>query len=232
MNGKLARSHVAFPFLRYVTVLLKLAVCFRSIKQTMTTENTKNTNNTPHLNITGSTGALYHEMAKQGLFFFRWRSYLPLLLAVLSFPAFCHYQPLCENHILNLCWELFALFVGLFGLVIRSLVVGYAPARTSGRNVREHIADSLNITGMYSLTRNPLYLGNFFVWLAPLLLLHNIFVIIVYGKLPRRCIQLPTYTGGTTTPDLIYAKYGKDSGIIEEYFVIETKSDDLRLSGR
>jgi type III restriction enzyme len=56
--------------------------------------------------------------------------------------------------------------------------------------------------------------------------------IIVYGKLPRRCIQLPTYTGETTTPDLIYAKYGKDSGIIEEYCVIETKSDDLRLSGR
>ncbi|MDR3234974.1 MAG: isoprenylcysteine carboxylmethyltransferase family protein [Planctomycetaceae bacterium] len=127
-----------------------------------------------------TTGALYNEMTAQGLFLFRWRSYLPLLFVIMMILVLYTYEPLFDNPVKKLCWQLLALLIGLIGLIIRSLVIGYAPARTSGRNVREHIADTLNTSGMYALTRNPLYLGNFFMWLAPLLLLHNIFLAIIY----------------------------------------------------
>ncbi|MDR2761328.1 MAG: type III restriction-modification system endonuclease, partial [Planctomycetaceae bacterium] len=56
--------------------------------------------------------------------------------------------------------------------------------------------------------------------------------IIVYGKLPRRSIKLPTYTGGTTSPDFIYAIQKKDSNEIELHLIIETKSNNPRLSDK
>jgi protein-S-isoprenylcysteine O-methyltransferase Ste14 len=45
------------------------------------------------------------------------------------------------------------------------VTVGYVPKGTSGRNTKSgQIAESLNTTGMYSLVRHPLYLGNFIIW--------------------------------------------------------------------
>lgn len=44
----------------------------------------------------------------------------------------------------------------------------------------------------------------------------------VFGKIPRRAIQVPTYTGGTTTPDFVFAA---DNGL---YILVEAKSNDLR----
>lgn len=44
----------------------------------------------------------------------------------------------------------------------------------------------------------------------------------VFGKIPRRAIQVPTYTGGTTTPDFVFAA---NNGL---YILIEAKSNDLR----
>jgi len=52
--------------------------------------------------------------------------------------------------------------------------------------------------------------------------------VVVYGKLPRKSIKVPTYTGGTTTPDFIYA-LDKGSGKIEVNLLIETKASDMRM---
>lgn len=38
----------------------------------------------------------------------------------------------------------------------------------------------------------------------------------VFGKLPRKAIRIPLYTGGTTTPDFIYYLGGKDKTLIIE----------------
>jgi type III restriction enzyme len=54
--------------------------------------------------------------------------------------------------------------------------------------------------------------------------------VIVYGKLPRRSIKLPTYTGATTTPDFVYAIKNNDSEDIKLHFIVETKSNNMRLS--
>jgi type III restriction enzyme len=50
--------------------------------------------------------------------------------------------------------------------------------------------------------------------------------VVVFGKLPRMAIKAPTYTGGTTTPDFIYA-IEKD-GMQKLYLLLETKSADMR----
>jgi type III restriction enzyme len=54
--------------------------------------------------------------------------------------------------------------------------------------------------------------------------------VIVYGKLPRRSIKLPTYTGGTTSPDFVYAIRKPDGEGVELHLIVETKSDNPRLS--
>ncbi len=80
--------------------------------------------------------------------------------------------------------ELIFLGVSLLGQVIRILTVGFTPKNTSGRNtVNGQIADELNVTGIYSLIRHPLYLGNFFMWLGPVLFLRSTSFTIIFGLL-------------------------------------------------
>lgn len=80
--------------------------------------------------------------------------------------------------------ELIFLGISLLGQVIRILTVGFTPKNTSGRNtVNGQIADELNVTGIYSLIRHPLYLGNFFMWLGPVLFLRSFSFTIIFGLL-------------------------------------------------
>ena len=77
--------------------------------------------------------------------------------------------------------ELIFLGVSLLGQIIRILTVGFTPKNTSGRNtVNGQIADELNVTGIYSLLRHPLYLGNFFMWLGPVLFLRSVCFTIIF----------------------------------------------------
>lgn len=48
----------------------------------------------------------------------------------------------------------------------------------------------------------------------------------VFGKLPRRAIKVPKITGGTTTPDFIYAIETENGKTL--YMLLEAKSDDMR----
>lgn len=63
-------------------------------------------------------------------------------------------------------WMLACYALGITGLVVRCLTVGFVPPRSSGRNTKRQRADELNTTGIYSLVRHPLYLGNTLVLLG------------------------------------------------------------------
>lgn len=113
---------------------------------------------------------LREHFLSSGNWLFRWRSYLPVLLfsvVLLGLQGF-HYP--AGSHALDVLWELFCFAVGLGGLAIRILTVGYTPGGTSARSTRAPRAAVLNTTGMYSLVRHPLYLGNYFMWLGVALL--------------------------------------------------------------
>ncbi|GMO32238.1 MAG: type III restriction-modification system endonuclease [Termitinemataceae bacterium] len=52
--------------------------------------------------------------------------------------------------------------------------------------------------------------------------------VVVFGKLPRRSIKVPTYIGGTTTPDFVYAIKHKGETDISLHLVVEMKAEDKR----
>jgi len=110
--------------------------------------------------------AFREELEISGNWLFQWRSYLPLLMLGIALLDMRHFTYLNNDYERNLYWEAFCLIVSLVGLIIRAAVVGYVSEGTSGRNTRRQEAASLNTTGMYSIVRHPLYLGNLFIWLG------------------------------------------------------------------
>jgi protein-S-isoprenylcysteine O-methyltransferase Ste14 len=127
--------------------------------------------------------ALVHEFERSGNWLFKRRSWLPAAFIVIGIIVL--YKTNRQAILFNLREELLFLGVSLFGEAIRIYTVGYAPKNTSGRNTTAgQIADELNTTGIYSLVRHPLYVGNFFMWLGPVLFVRTlvflIFFILVY----------------------------------------------------
>lgn len=109
--------------------------------------------------------ALIETFRRQGDFLFRYRSYLPIILVVAGISQYIYLH--WENAYVYNPYYLMACFaISLLGLAIRVITIGYTPKNTSGRNTKEQVADTVNTSGMYSLVRHPLYLGNFFMWLG------------------------------------------------------------------
>jgi protein-S-isoprenylcysteine O-methyltransferase Ste14 len=124
--------------------------------------------------------ALVHEFESSGNWLFKRRSWLPVFLIVAGILMM--YVGNRQAILFDMRDELIFLGVSLFGQVIRILTVGFAPKNTSGRNtVNGQIADELNVTGIYSLLRHPLYLGNFFMWLGPVLFLRSGWVTVLFA---------------------------------------------------
>jgi protein-S-isoprenylcysteine O-methyltransferase Ste14 len=106
--------------------------------------------------------ALREEFEAQGAFLFRWRSFLPLALLALAIPSFIS-RPAGEA---ALGWQLACLGISVFGFVLRVATVAHAPRGTSGRNTKRQKAAEFTCTGMCSIVRHPLYLGNLFMWIG------------------------------------------------------------------
>ncbi|MGO8745750.1 MAG: methyltransferase family protein [Thermoguttaceae bacterium] len=117
--------------------------------------------------LLASDMALREELERSGNWLFRWRSYLPMVLLVPMILAMRDPMYFRIQAILPCWWGLFCMGVSFVGLAVRVKTVGHVPEGTSGRNTRlGQIADELNTTGMYSLVRHPVYLGNFVIWLG------------------------------------------------------------------
>jgi protein-S-isoprenylcysteine O-methyltransferase Ste14 len=105
-------------------------------------------------------------LEQQGDWFFRWRSYVPLVAIIFFALALKDFRYPWDSYRLYVIWSFFCLAVSLLGLGVRLLTAGFIPYGTSGLNTKAQAAVSLNTTGIYSVVRHPLYLGNFFIWLG------------------------------------------------------------------
>lgn len=124
--------------------------------------------------------ALVEEFNRQGNFLFRWRTYVPgalILLSIYFIPAIEYWNRTYHS---NLFYTVVCLGISLIGQIIRGLTIGCTPANTSGRNTEWQVADTVNTTGMYSIVRHPLYLGNFFIYLGVVMLIKSFLFAIIF----------------------------------------------------
>ncbi len=124
--------------------------------------------------------ALREELERSGTWLFRWRSYLPLVMFGLILLALREYEYPGRSVALDHVWEVACLLISGLGLGIRVFTIGHAPHGTSGRNTRTQVADTLNTSGLYSVARNPLYLGNFFMYLGVVVFAHLWWLTLIY----------------------------------------------------
>jgi protein-S-isoprenylcysteine O-methyltransferase Ste14 len=119
---------------------------------------------------------LQEQFEIQGNRLFRYRGIIPILFLAAGIGAYLQ-TLLSKSGIQDpFAFEAFrfvCLFISLTGLAVRVYTVAHTPENTSGRNTSGQLADQLNTTGIYSVVRHPLYLGNFFMWFGVTLLTQN-----------------------------------------------------------
>jgi protein-S-isoprenylcysteine O-methyltransferase Ste14 len=122
----------------------------------------------------------FHErLISRGHWLFRHRSHLPLLmLPWLALLVWLNPERIPAMR--DSGWIMICLAVAASGLLLRCLTVGCAASGTSGRNTKCQVADELNTTGMYSIVRNPLYVGNYLMLLAPVLFVRSPWAVVVF----------------------------------------------------
>jgi protein-S-isoprenylcysteine O-methyltransferase Ste14 len=128
--------------------------------------------------------AIREEYEKSGGWLFRWRSVLSLLLIPILAVALLDAHTLEDlaGQKLEKYWEIFSVCIAFSGLLIRCLTIGSTPKGTSGRSTKRQKAESLNTSGMYSIVRHPLYVGNFFIFLGVILFM-KVWWLVLLGTL-------------------------------------------------
>ena len=122
--------------------------------------------------------ALTEEFEKSGNWLFKRRGYLPVVLLSTGIIVLIlnEFNP-DRNFIIT---DIVCLFISFLGLAIRAFTIGHTPKNTSGRNIKGQKAEVVNTTGIYSIVRHPLYLGNFVIWLGLSLFTETLFFIVIF----------------------------------------------------
>ena len=118
--------------------------------------------------------ALLDSFEKQGNLLFKYRGQFPILLFLLVIPfVYSNENMLDKDPTLIISY-----LISILGFLIRFITIGTTPKGTSGRNTKKQVADELNYMGMYSMSRHPLYLGNFLIWIGICLSTFSVFFVI------------------------------------------------------
>ncbi|MFK7783627.1 MAG: isoprenylcysteine carboxylmethyltransferase family protein [Crocinitomicaceae bacterium] len=99
---------------------------------------------------------------------FKRRGQFPLILFAIAVPAifFTDNEGLLSSKTVYWSLLLGSVLLTFIGQLIRAIAIAKSAKQTSGRNTWGHEAKALNVTGIYSIVRHPLYLGNFFIWIG------------------------------------------------------------------
>jgi protein-S-isoprenylcysteine O-methyltransferase Ste14 len=120
------------------------------------------------------------ELPRQGDFLFRHRSYIPLVLLIPVAIALARLDRTGLFPDSHEWWAFLCFVVSSVGLLVRIMTVGFVPRGTSGRNSKSQVAVVLNTTGLYSIVRHPLYVGNFLMWLGMVLCVGDFAVVAMF----------------------------------------------------
>jgi protein-S-isoprenylcysteine O-methyltransferase Ste14 len=122
--------------------------------------------------------ALIEEFNRSGNWLFKRRGYLPVFLLGLALVFYVSKD--FSGYHQSPYRDLIYLGVSFLGLAIRIFTIGQTPKGTSGRNIKKQRAEILNTTGIYSLLRHPLYIGNFVIWLGITLFLESFWCLTIF----------------------------------------------------
>ncbi|MDR2868357.1 MAG: DUF1295 domain-containing protein [Bacteroidales bacterium] len=132
--------------------------------------------------------ALIDSFQKSGNFLFKYRGQVPLFLFLVGIPFLLFSNsriyyimaecPTFAAHF-GLIITIVAVAVSLLGFAIRIYTIGTTPRGTSGRNRDKQVASQLNSTGIYSIVRHPLYLGNYLMWAGLLIFTQDIALFLI-----------------------------------------------------
>lgn len=127
--------------------------------------------------------ALVESMQSSGRWLFKYRGQLPLVLFAMAVPAvyFTDYESI--SPVTEKIFNYSAAVLSLLGFLIRGYTVGTTPRGTSGRNTKQQVAEELNTTGIYSLVRHPLYVGNYLIWLGIVVYTKNAAFMVIFTLL-------------------------------------------------
>jgi len=128
-----------------------------------------------------------------GDYLFKYRGQIPIILFLLIIPFILYndYSQYSSSVIEKN--KIVSFLISFLGIIIRIYTVGNTPGGTSGRNREKQIAKKLNTKGIYSISRNPLYFGNYLIWLGLSIyslntyytILISIFFFIYYGEIVK-----------------------------------------------
>ncbi|OUV76201.1 MAG: hypothetical protein CBC83_00895 [Flavobacteriales bacterium TMED123] len=110
--------------------------------------------------------ALIQTFEKEGNLLFKYRGQFPIILFLIAIPFVnaTDYFTITEAN--EKIYTLISFALSFLGFLIRFYTIGTTPKGTSGRNTKQQVADVLNSTGIYSMLRHPLYLGNYLIWIG------------------------------------------------------------------
>jgi protein-S-isoprenylcysteine O-methyltransferase Ste14 len=110
--------------------------------------------------------ALREEWAQSGNRLFKLRSEFPLLVLALVLLELRLHPPMYLGRTRELLWVALSIVIACIGEAIRIYAVGHVPGGTSARSTQEPRGSALNTSGLYSVVRHPLYVGNFLIWMG------------------------------------------------------------------
>ncbi len=120
------------------------------------------------------------QMVKIGNFFFKYRNMLFPVTIVLLYILATPPSEILNSVNLEKLKDVIAITIALLGLVVRGVVIGYAYIKRGGVNKKVY-ADNLVTEGMFSICRNPLYVGNLLIYLG-VLLMHGDPLVLILGS--------------------------------------------------
>ena len=118
-------------------------------------------------------------MIKIGVFLFKFRNFLfPLYILGLFILFRPPVSKIFGSEQLLIVQDLVAALIAIFGLIVRGVVIGLAYIKRGGLNKKVY-AENLVTEGMFSVSRNPLYVGNMLIYVGQFLMFGNYFCFVI-----------------------------------------------------